>query len=195
MSASDFTIGSYLATRLGRNWRKHYFAIPGDEDSDCLTSLSKTKILHGSVVVMNSTWPMLQTVMHALMEFRHSLLPILWGGLSSINAVAGAYAQDLPVIVISAAPGPMRRKNQILHHALGIVNYRYVREMYERVTALATTIRHPEDAAYQIDFESKWCLLQANLCILRLPVILQRHPSQNLRLVLLVLTMQAMYNH
>ena len=30
------------------------------------------------------------------------------GGLSSINAVAGAYAQDLPVIVISAAPELMQ---------------------------------------------------------------------------------------
>ena len=65
------------------------------------------------------------------------------GGLSALNAVACAYAEDLPVIV------DLRRDQQrlggrdghLIHHALGEVRYDYQREIYAHVTAGAFAIR------------------------------------------------------
>jgi indolepyruvate decarboxylase len=74
------------------------------------------------------------------------------GGLSAINAIAGAYAEDLPIIVISGAPNTnSENENQRLHHTLGEVNYAYVRDMYKQVTADSVTVHHLADAPLQID--------------------------------------------
>jgi len=74
------------------------------------------------------------------------------GGLSLLNAVAGAYAEDLPLIAISGSPNTnSAAEYELLHHTLGEVEYDYVREIYSRVTKEAITILHPNEAPSQID--------------------------------------------
>ena len=42
------------------------------------------------------------------------------GGLSAVNAVAGAYSDDLPLIFISGAPNSNdHASDRILHHTIG----------------------------------------------------------------------------
>ncbi len=152
MSDKDFSIGSYLATRLEQAGLKHYFAIPGDYNLLLLDELLKIKNLQ----MINCCNELNAGYAADGYARAHGLAALVVtysvGGLSAINAVAGAYAENLPLIVISGAPGTDGEiKNQILHHTLGTVNYRYVRDMYEHVTSRAVTIRHAEDAACQID--------------------------------------------
>ena len=74
------------------------------------------------------------------------------GGLSAINAVAGAYAENLPVIVISGGPNTNSIQDaEILHHTLATENYSYVREMFAHITAHTVFIHRPIDAPMQID--------------------------------------------
>ena len=74
------------------------------------------------------------------------------GGLSLLNAVAGAYAEDLPLIAVSGAPNTnSTAEYELLHHTLGNVDYSYAREIYSRVTAAAISISHPAEAPWQID--------------------------------------------
>jgi pyruvate decarboxylase len=73
--------------------------------------------------------------------------------------VAGHYAEDLPVIVISGGPNTHSEpENQVLHHSLGEVRYNYVREMFAQVTAAAVIIRHVEEAPRLIDQTIATCL-------------------------------------
>jgi pyruvate decarboxylase len=42
-------------------------------------------------------------------------------------------AEDLPMIVISGAPGSdAEGRNQILHHTIGKVNFHYVKDIFKK---------------------------------------------------------------
>jgi len=72
------------------------------------------------------------------------------GGLSLINAIAGAYAEKSPVIVISGAPGVMeRQQNLLLHHRVGAFSTQ--REIFERITVAATCLDDSLTAFREID--------------------------------------------
>jgi indolepyruvate decarboxylase len=72
------------------------------------------------------------------------------GGLSLINAVAGAYAEKSPVIVISGAPGvEEREENLLLHHRVGAFSTQL--EIFERITVAATCLDDTLTAFREID--------------------------------------------
>jgi pyruvate decarboxylase/indolepyruvate decarboxylase len=74
------------------------------------------------------------------------------GALSAINGVAGAYAERLPVIFVSAGCNtndPVA--NHIVHHTIGTHDLSYQYEMLRQVTCAAVRILHSEDAPGLID--------------------------------------------
>ena len=72
------------------------------------------------------------------------------GGLSLLNAIAGAYAEKSPVIVISGAPGiEERADNPLLHHRVGAFSTQ--REVFEQITVAATCLDDPLTAFREID--------------------------------------------
>ena len=72
------------------------------------------------------------------------------GGLSLINAIAGAYAEKSPVIVVSGAPGVEERAdNLLLHHRVGAISTQ--REIFEHITVAATCLDDPLTAFREID--------------------------------------------
>lgn len=74
------------------------------------------------------------------------------GGLSLLNAIAGAYAEDLPVIAISGGPNTnSTAEYELLHHTMGKVDYGYQKEIFARVTEKAVIIQHAREAPTQID--------------------------------------------
>ncbi|EWM28626.1 pyruvate decarboxylase [Nannochloropsis gaditana] len=74
------------------------------------------------------------------------------GGLSAINAIAGAYSDDLPIIFISGAPNSNDyASDRILHHTIGKIDRRQQIDMFSHVVAEAVEIRSPGQAARQID--------------------------------------------
>ena len=69
-----------------------------------------------------------------------------------MNAVACAYAEDLPVIAISGGiNSESEADGEMIHHALGEVRYDYQRQIYEHVTAGAFAVRRLDDAPAAID--------------------------------------------
>ncbi|MGI9569878.1 MAG: alpha-keto acid decarboxylase family protein, partial [Desulfobulbia bacterium] len=74
------------------------------------------------------------------------------GGLSLSNAIAGAFAEDLPVIAISGGPNTNSvAEHELLHHTLGRIEYNYVRDVFDRLTVQSVQITNPVDAPTQID--------------------------------------------
>ena len=151
-TGEPMTIGSYIATRLEQLGLRHYFAIPGDYNLVLLDELLKNKNLK-----MISCCNELNAGYAADGYARaHGLAALVVtysvGGLSALNAIAGAYAEDLPILVISGAPGSHAELlNQTLHHTTGTVNYRYVTEIFSQVTAQAVAINNTATAPYLID--------------------------------------------
>lgn len=69
------------------------------------------------------------------------------GGLSLVNAIAGAYAEDLPVIVISGGPNSNdRTQHHLIHHSPGNYDFNQSYRIFREITAEAVVIRHVEDA-------------------------------------------------
>lgn len=72
------------------------------------------------------------------------------GGFSIANAIACAYAEKSPVVLISGAPGVKERNGKILlHHMVG--SFESQHQMFEKITCANTVLRDPERAGYEID--------------------------------------------
>jgi pyruvate decarboxylase len=153
------TVGSYLAVRLEQIGIRHYFAVPGDYNLILLDELLKNKNLKliGCCNELNAGYAAdgyarANGVSAVVVTFSV-------GGLSAINAIAGAYAEDLPVIIISGGPNSnSEAENQLLHHTCGEVRYGYALDIFSHVTAKSVIIRHLKDAPAQIDETISACV-------------------------------------
>jgi len=147
------TVGGYLAARLHEIGLKRFFAVPGDYNLVLLDELLRHPELDfvGCCNELNAGYAAdgfaRATGGPAAVVVTYSV-----GGLSLLNAVAGAYAEDLPVIAISGGPNSnSEAEYEYLHHTIGKVDYDYARDIYAQVTADAVMIRHPSEAPGQID--------------------------------------------
>lgn len=146
------TVGEYLSQRLQEIGIQHYFTVPGDFNLVLLDQLLKNPNLQ----MINCCNEL--NAGYAAEGYARSrgvgalVVTYSVGGLSALNAVACAYAEDLPVIVISGGiNSDSAAEGRIIHHALGEVRYDYQRQIYEHVTAGAIAIRRLDDAPAMID--------------------------------------------
>jgi indolepyruvate decarboxylase len=72
------------------------------------------------------------------------------GGFSILNAVAGAFAEHVPLIAINGAPPARRRESGALVHHL-VSNYYLQLEMFKKITADAVLLADPAKAPQEID--------------------------------------------
>lgn len=146
------TVGTYIAERIEQLGIKDYFAIPGDYN---LTLLDE--VLTNDKLKMINCCNELNAGYAADGYARVKGVSALFvtysvGGLSAINAVAGAFAENLPVLVFSGGPNTNSVQDaEILHHTLATEDYSYVRDMFARVCEHVVFIHKPEQAPEQID--------------------------------------------
>jgi indolepyruvate decarboxylase len=71
------------------------------------------------------------------------------GGLNVLNAIAGAYAEKSPVVVVSGGPGIAdREKDPLLHHK--VKTFETQRRVYDEVTVASTILLDEQTAASEI---------------------------------------------
>jgi pyruvate decarboxylase len=146
------TVGGYLATRLEQAGVRHYFVVPGDFNLvllDQLLTNPRLKMI-GCCNELNAGYAAdgyARSNGVAALVVTYSV-----GGLSAVNAVACAYAEDLPVLVIvGGINSDSEPQDRLIHHALGEVRYDYQRRIYAEVTAGAFAVAHAADAPGLID--------------------------------------------
>jgi indolepyruvate decarboxylase len=151
---NEVSVGSYLAQRLEEVGVTDYFAIPGDFNLSLLDELLKNPRLK-MINCCNELNAGYAADGYAREKGVAALvLTFGVGGLSAVNAVAGAFAEDLPVIVISGGPNVKSlMENRILHHTLARPEegYKFVQSVYQEITAHAVVIREVSTAAFRID--------------------------------------------
>jgi pyruvate decarboxylase len=162
------TVGAYLATRLEQAGLRHYFAVPGDFNLvllDQLLTNPRLKMI-GCCNELNAGYAAdgyARSNGLAALVLTYSV-----GGLSALNAVACAYAEDLPVIVVvGGINSDSEPQGRVIHHALGEVRYDYQRRIYDEVTAGAFAIERAADAPARIDHAIDLAILR------RKPVMLE----------------------
>lgn len=146
------TVGEYLSQRLEEIGIRHYFTVPGDFNLVLLDQLLKNPNLQ-MVSCCNEL-----NAGYAAEGYARShgigalVVTYSVGGLSALNAVACAYAENMPVIAISGGiNSDSDAEGRIIHHALGEVRYDYQRQIYDHVTAGAFAVRRLDEASAAID--------------------------------------------
>ncbi|KAG6401679.1 hypothetical protein SASPL_138543 [Salvia splendens] len=84
------------------------------------------------------------------------------GGLSVINAIAGAYSENLPVICIVGGPNTNDYgTNRILHHTIGLPDFSQELKCFKTVTCYQAVVSHLDDAHEQIDKAISTALMES----------------------------------
>ena len=160
-------IGSYLIYALKQAGVDHVFGVPGDYILAFYELLSKSDIQ-----LVGTTRE--DTAAFAADGYARNrgigALAVTYGvgALNTVNAIAGAYAESSPVVIISGAPGVKeQRDDPLLHHRFG--PFTYQREIFERITATAVVLDDPVIAFRQIDQALKIARQQSRPVYMELP--------------------------
>jgi indolepyruvate decarboxylase len=141
-------LGEFLFEYLYRSGVRHSFGIPGDFALPTFTWLEKSKIR--SITVTHE--PAAGFAADAYSRINGiGLVCVTYcvGGLNVLNAIAGAYAEKSPVVVVSGAPGRKdREKDPLLHHK--VKTFETQRRIYDEVTVASTVLLDEQRAASEI---------------------------------------------
>ena len=177
-TVSGETIGQYLIRRLQEYHVEHVFGIPGDYVLGFYDQLCRSAIT--VVGTCKEDGAGFAADAYARVHGMGAVcVTYCVGGLSVANAVAGAYAEKSPVVVITGAPGLKERINDpLLHHK--VKTFATQREIFERITACAVAIEDPDTAFRDIDRALAICWQYKRPVYIELPRdqvdVVPRHP-------------------
>jgi indolepyruvate decarboxylase len=143
------TIGGYLIRRLGEEGIGHVFGVPGDY------VLTFFKQMEESPVTVINTCDEQGAGFAAdayarVNGFGAACITYCVGGLKIANAVAQAFAEKSPVVVISGAPGTKEQKrNPLLHHKIREFDTQL--RIFSEITAATAVLDDPATAASEIE--------------------------------------------
>jgi pyruvate decarboxylase len=148
-----YTVGSYLAARLSQIGLKHHFAVAGDFNLVLLDQLLTNKELEQVYCCNELNCGYSAEGYARACGAAAAVVTFSVGGLSAINAIAGAYAENLPVILVSGAPNTNDRATEhLLHHTLATHDWSYQWDIAKKLTCAAVAITSAADAPHQIDY-------------------------------------------
>lgn len=151
-SSQKFTIGNYLGTRFEQIGIKHCFMVPGDYNLVLLDQLMQNKnILQiGCCNELNAAYA---AEGYARAKGCGAVVTTFnVGAFSALNGVAGAYAENLPVIFVSGGYNTNdEAANHLIHHTIGTHDFSYQYEIFRQVTCAAVRILNAENAPLLID--------------------------------------------
>ena len=168
----NYTVSRYLLDRLHQIGVKHLFGVPGDYNLDFLDQALQSPIRWvGTCNELNAGYAAdgyarLNGVGAAVVTYGV-------GGLSILNAVAGAFAEHVPVIIINGAPPARRRESGAMVHHL-VSNYYLQLDIYRKMTADAALLADPKSAPDEIDRVIQNCLALKLPAYLELPADIAR---------------------
>ncbi|MEU4691423.1 thiamine pyrophosphate-binding protein [Actinoplanes sp. NPDC023714] len=151
MIDSAVTIAEYLGIRLRQLGVEHLFGVPGDFNLNLLDGITAVEGLKwvGSPNELGAGYA-------ADAYARRRGLSALFttygvGELSAINAVAGAYAEDSPVVHVAGSPRTTTvAAGALVHHTLADGDFGHFARAFAEVTAAQETLRL-STAGAQID--------------------------------------------
>jgi len=157
---SKSTVGSYLATRIVQSGARDFFSVPGDFNLVLLDEFLKQPGLRmiGCCNELNAGYAA-DGYARATGGLAVVVVTYMVGGLSVINAAAGAYSDDLPLLVVSGGPNTNDAPaNHLVHHTLAEQDFYQAGKCFEPVVAATFNIRHAGDAPRMIDAAVTTCL-------------------------------------
>jgi len=163
----ETTISEYLIQSLQKVGVEHIFGIPGDYVVKFFSEMENSSLK--TVGTCSEQGAAFAADAYARLNGIGALcVTYCVGGLNTINAVAGAYAEKAPLIVISGAPGICERnRDYLLHHSIRDLDSQL--NIFKEVTIAQCVLDNPENAAYEIDRVIDACLKHKRPVYIELP--------------------------
>lgn len=174
MSQKILTVGEYLAKRLQEIGANNIFGVVGDYVLGLMDVLLDNHLkLIATCNELNAGYA---ADAHARLNGVSAVcVTYNVGGLSLVNAVAGAYAELVPMIVISGAPSTsQQRQNLLIHHSS--VDFNLQLEIFTKITVAAVRITSPTQAARQINCAINACLRERRPVYIEIPTDIVNQP-------------------
>jgi indolepyruvate decarboxylase len=162
------TVAQYLTERLKQAGLKHAFGVPGDY---VLTFMDR---LIASGIEFVGTCNELNAGYAADAYARINgigCVCVTWGvgGFSAMNAVAGAYAEQVPLVVLVGGPRTtQRRSSMLLHHGVG--DFSTMQQAYAHITVASVLLDDAADAPQKIDRALARCISEKRPIMIEIPV-------------------------
>lgn len=161
------SLAPYLFQLLYQHGVSHAFGIPGDFALTLYDALQESPI-QPVVVTHEPSAGFAADVYARIRGLGLAVITYSVGGINLANAVAGAYAEKSPLVVISGGPGVKERKErQGLHHKIKTYDTQY--NIFREITAYAAIMDDPKQAADQIHHALNVCLTQKRPVYLEIP--------------------------
>jgi indolepyruvate decarboxylase len=166
-------ISHYLLARLKSLGVDHMFGIPGDYILPFFEEMMDSDVLH--VAPCNELNGGYAADGYARLRGLGAIAVTYGpGSFSLVNAIAGAYAERVPLVVISGGPPRQAYKTQpYLHHVLPH-KFEASLRIFEQITVDARCLHDPDTATTEIDALLKACLTESRPVYLEFPLDLQR---------------------
>ena len=162
------TVGGYLARRIAQTGAGHVFGVPGDYVLPIFDEVVRSGL--ELVVTCNELNAGYAADGYARLRGVGAVAVTYdVGGLSLLNAVAGANAERVPLIVVSGAPRTTAAASRhVLHHSTGDVDVQY--QVYRQVTEAAVQLTDAAAAPQLIDAAVAACLRARRPCYIEVPL-------------------------
>ncbi|KIW41746.1 uncharacterized protein PV06_07270 [Exophiala oligosperma] len=169
MSSTKVDLAEYLFTRLRQIGVKSVFGVPGDFNLTTLDYVAPAGLdWVGNANELNAGY-----AADGYARIRGVSALVTTGGvgeLSTINAIAGAYAEMAPVVHIVGTPAThIQGQGLCMHHTLGDGNFRLFADMAARVTVAQTNLVDADTAASEIDRCLRTCVMESRPVYIELP--------------------------
>lgn len=159
--SKQYTVGQYLVDRLYELGLEHLFSIAGDYSIDWVNNYvqpGKIQVIE-EVNELNAGfaadgYARLKGI--GALCFTYSA-----GALSAVNAIAGAYVEKVPVVLINGTPSI---KKTLLFEQTGFSAHHFISgretdlQVFEYITAAAVRVDNPDLAAMLIDYALTQCI-------------------------------------
>ncbi len=172
-----YTVGNYILDRLAELGVDKVFGVPGDFNLFFLDEVLAHEKLDwvGNANELNAGYA---ADGYARVKGLGALVTTYGvGELSAINATAGSYAENVPVIHIVGAPSLSAQNSHLrMHHTLGDGDFKHFMRMASEVSAAVAAL-HPATAATDIDRVIRTAVIHRKPGYLMLPVDVSTMPA------------------
>ncbi len=172
-----YTVGNYILDRLAELGVDKVFGVPGDFNLFFLDDVLAHEKLDwvGNANELNAGYA---ADGYARVKGLGALVTTYGvGELSAINATAGSYAENVPVIHIVGAPSLSAQNSHLrMHHTLGDGDFKHFMRMASEVSAAVAAL-HPATAATDIDRVIRTAVIHRKPGYLMLPVDVSTMPA------------------
>ncbi|KAL1845403.1 hypothetical protein Daus18300_014545 [Diaporthe australafricana] len=162
-------VAKYLFTRLHQVGTRSVHGLPGDYNLASLDYIPECGLRWvGNVNELNAAYA---ADGYARVKGISALMTTFGvGELSALSGIAGAYAEQVPLVHIVGCPSTVSEQNGLLlHHTLGNGDFNVFKNMSSQISCYVAKLNQPNQIAHEIDSAIRECWIRSKPVYIMVP--------------------------